>query len=141
MSDKFFLDTNILIYAYDGSDPAKHAIALSLIEAISKSGTPVVSTQVLQEFAAAVRRKAKPLLSTRKVQEILVEILQAWEVFVGNAVTIISALEIEERFKVFFWDALILSAAHSSSATILYTEDLNHGQTYGSVQVVNPFKA
>jgi|SRR5579863_66760 len=141
MSDKYFLDTNILIYAYDHSDPAKHAKALSLIEAISQSGTPVVSTQVFQEFAASVRKKAKPLLSTRQIQQILVEILQAWEVFVGNAVTIIAALEIEERFRISFWDALILSAAHSSAATILYTEDLNHGQTYGHVQVVNPFKA
>jgi transposase len=88
-----------------------------------------------------VRKKAKPLLSTRQVQEILVEILQAWEVFVGNAVTIISALQIEERFRISFWDALILSAAHSSSATILYTEDLNHGQRYGNVRVTNPFKS
>ena len=115
MSDKVFLDTNILVYAYDDSDPSKHAKALSLIEALSQSGTPVVSTQVLQEFAASVRRKAKPLLSTRQIQEILVEILQAWEVFVGNGVTIISALEIEERFRVSFWNALILSAAKSSS--------------------------
>jgi predicted nucleic acid-binding protein len=63
-----------------------------------------------------------------------------WNVFVNTAQSILQALEIAERYQISFWDALIVQAAEGFAAEILYTEDLSHGQTYGGVRVVNPFK-
>lgn len=59
---------------------------------------------------------------------------------VNSEHSIVEAIRIEERFGLSFWDALILQAAQSSGAGTLYTEDLNHGQRYGSVEAINPFR-
>jgi predicted nucleic acid-binding protein len=140
MSDKFFLDTNLLVYAYDRSAGAKHGAALDLVRNISDSGAPVISTQVLQELAVCLRRKVARPLDSREIRKIVTE-LQEWEVFVNNGDSVLRALEIEEQYQISFWDSLIINAAHSAGAEILYTEDLNHGQILGGVRVVNPFKS
>jgi predicted nucleic acid-binding protein len=140
MSDKFFVDTNLLVYAYDHAAGAKHGAALELVRRISDSGAPVISTQVLQELVVCLRRKVVRPLDSKEIRKIVSE-LQAWEVFVNNSDSVLRALEIEEQYQVSFWDALIINAAHSSGAEILYTEDLKHEQIYGGVRVVNPFKS
>jgi len=71
----------------------------------------------------------------------IVTVLQEWEVFVNNGESVLRALEIEQQYQISFWDGLIINAAHSSGAEILYTEDLNDGQVFGGVWVVNPFKS
>jgi predicted nucleic acid-binding protein len=140
MSDRFFVDTNLLVYAYDQATGGKHNLVVKLFRDLLAAGTGVLSTQVLQELAVSLRRKVAAPLSSSEVRKILSELQQDWEIFVNAPETILDALEIEERFRISFWDALILSAAQTSSATILYSEDLNHGQRYGDVRVVNPFK-
>jgi len=140
MSDKCFLYTNLLVYAYDRSAGAKHGAALDLVRNISDSGAPVISTQVLQELAVCLRRKVARPLDSKEICKIVTE-LHEWEVFVNNGESVLRALEIEEQYQVSFWDGLIINAAHSSGAEILYTEDLNHGQTLGGVRVVNPFRS
>ena len=140
MSDKFFVDSNLLVYAYDRSAGAKHGAALDLVRNISDSGAPVISTQVLQELAVCLRRKVARPLDSKEIRKIVTE-LQEWEVFVNNGDSVLRALEIQEQYQVSFWDGLIVNAAHSSGAEILYTEDLSHGQILGGVRVVNPFKS
>lgn len=139
MSDRLFLDTNLLVYAYDVSAGPRHQQAISLIAELSQHGTIVVSTQVLIELTACLRRKIPKPLPTDEIQKVLVEIMNAWLIFVNRPESVLAALELETQFQLSFWDALILHAAQASSASILYTEDLNHGQIYGSVRVVNPF--
>jgi predicted nucleic acid-binding protein len=137
MSEKYFVDTNILIYAHDRRAGLKHDRARELVESLWMSGKGVVSTQVLQELCVNLRKKlARPL----PVEEIrrLVDDYRSWEVVVNSAQAVIEALDIEHRYKTSFWDALILHAAEQAGAAVLYSEDLAAGQTYGAVRVVNP---
>jgi predicted nucleic acid-binding protein len=138
MSDKCFVDTNVLVYAHDSSAGWKRDTAHALMAQLWGSGSGVLSTQVLQELCVALRRKAALPLSaddTRKV----VETFLSWEIVVNTPVSVFRALYLESRYQISFWDALILQAAEGSGATILYSEDLASGQKYGSVRVVNPF--
>jgi predicted nucleic acid-binding protein len=140
MSDRFFVDTNILMYAHDSSAGEKHERAKALVEVLWRDRTGVVSTQVLQELTVNLRRKARRPLDARATREIVADYL-TWQVVVNGGESILDALELSERYQISFWDALVLHAAHTSGAEVLYSEDLSHGQTYGSVRVVNPLQA
>jgi predicted nucleic acid-binding protein len=140
MSDKYFVDTNVLVYAHDRSAGAKHESARALIEELWNSGSGVLSTQVLQEFCVNLRRKAGRPLSADEVRR-LIQDYASWEIVVNTTESIFQALDVEVRHRISFWDALILQAAETSGATLLYSEDLAGGQKYGFVRVVNPFTA
>jgi predicted nucleic acid-binding protein len=137
MNDKCFVDTNILMYAHDRAAGVKHQRARSLIEKLWNSGRGVLSTQVLQELCINVRRKSSHPLSVEETRR-LIQDYSNWTIVINTAESVIDALDIESRYNISFWDALIVQAAGSSGATVLYSEDLAHGQSYGSVRVVNP---
>ena len=137
MSDKFFVDTNILVYAHDRGAGVKHERARSLIESLWNSGGGVLSTQVLQELCVSLRRKTAHPLSIEQLRRLLQDYM-SWDVVINTAESILEALVIEHRYNISFWDALIIQAAGSSGATIVYSEDLADGQTYGPLRVVNP---
>jgi predicted nucleic acid-binding protein len=137
MSDKCFVDTNILVYAHDRSTGDKHLRARTLIDQLWDSGLGVLSTQVLQEFCYNIRRKAANPLPVEEVR-LLLRDYATWEVVTNTASSILGALDLEMRYKTSFWDALILNAAEVAGASILYSEDLAKGQRYRSVRVVNP---
>ena len=137
MNADVFLDTNVLVYAAVGTgrDEAKRQRALELIET-EDFGT---SAQVLQEFFVTVVRKAsRPLTATQALEWI--------EQFVGfpcqpvDQQLVRIAVELPERFAISCWDGAILAAADSLGAGTVYSEDLNHGQQYGRVRVMNPFR-
>lgn len=137
MSDKFFVDTNILIYAHDTTAGLKHERARALVEDLWNSGKGVLSTQVLQELCINLRRKVSPPLPLEAVR-LLVRDYLAWEVVTNSPASVLQALDIEERYQTSFWDALIIQAAESSGSAVLYSEDLSPGQRYGETHVVNP---
>jgi predicted nucleic acid-binding protein len=139
MSDKYFVDTNILMYAHDTSAGAKHERAKEVVEALWRDRTGVVSTQVLQELSVNLRRKARRPLDVKATREILADYL-TWQVIVNGGESILEALDLEIRFQLSFWDALIVQAAQASGAEILYSEDLSDRQTYGSVRAINPLR-
>jgi predicted nucleic acid-binding protein len=136
MSAKCFVDTNILFYAQDKSAGLKHERAAKIVADLWQSATGVLSTQVLQEFCVAVRRVDR----NRAIEDLRqwVERYSEWETIVNTSESIRDALNLESRYQVSFWDALIIRAAQVGRADILYTEDLNDGQVFGSVRVVNP---
>jgi predicted nucleic acid-binding protein len=136
MSAKCFVDTNILFYAQDKSAGLKHERAAKIVADLWQSATGVLSTQVLQEFCVAVRRVDR----NRAIEDLRqwVERYSEWETIVNTSESIRDALNLESRYQVSFWDALIIRAAQVSRADVLYTEDLNDGQVFGSVRVVNP---
>ncbi len=140
MSDKYFVDTNILMYAHDTAAGEKHDRANALVQELWRTRSGVISTQVLQELCVNLRRKAGRPLDLRTTREIVTDYL-AWEVVVNGGESILEALEIENRYGVTFWDALVIHAAESSGASVLYSEDLSDGQTYGSVRILNPLVA
>jgi predicted nucleic acid-binding protein len=132
---KVFFDTNVLLYMYSKADPDKQARAQELF----RSSAPgiLVSTQVVQEFYVAGSRKLG--LPLRKVQEATAALLDLPLVTIGPP-EILAAMSLAVRYRISFWDALVVAAAESGGAHTLYTEDLNHGQRYGAVQVSNPFR-
>jgi predicted nucleic acid-binding protein len=137
MSDKCFVDTNILVYAHDRLAGVKYQRAQMLLEQLWDSGQGVLSTQVLQELCINLRRKISHPLPVDEVRR-LIRDYATWEVVTNTSESVLQALDIELRYKTSFWDALILQAAESSGASILYSEDLATGQRYRAVQVVNP---
>ena len=136
---KYFVDTNILIYAHDRHAGPKHESARKLIEHLWTTGQGALSTQVLQELCVNLRRRVKHPLPSDEIAALIEDYL-SWEIVINKPQSIIAALAIEARYKVSYWDALILHAAESCGATVLYSEDLSHGQLYGGVEVVNPLR-
>jgi predicted nucleic acid-binding protein len=137
MSDKRFVDTNILVYAHDRSAGVRHKRAQNLIEQLWNSGQGVLSAQVLQELCVNLRHKIQPALVADEVRRLIEDYL-SWEIVVHTADSVIEALEMEQRHKISFWDALIVQSALTSGAAVLYSEDLAAGQRYGPIRVINP---
>jgi predicted nucleic acid-binding protein len=138
MSDKYFVDTNILMYAHDPSAGEKHERARELVEEMWRDRTGVVSTQVLQELSVNLRKKVRRPLDAKATRDIVADYL-TWQVIVNGGESILEAIDLELRYQISFWDALVVHAAQMSSAEVLYSEDLSDGQRYGSVRVINPF--
>jgi predicted nucleic acid-binding protein len=135
-----FCDTNILVYAYDCSAGTKHLAARSLVSRLWQSTDGVVSIQVLQELYVNLVRQPRPAVPTGDARSI-VRNLGRWRLFVPKAHDVLTAIDGSIRWQVSFWDAMVLIAAASSSANVLWTEDLNDGQRYDDVLVRNPFLA
>ena len=132
-----FLDTNVLVYAVDGSHAAreKRLRALELFD----SQDFALSTQVLQEFYVTVTRKIAVPLSPEKALE-WIEQLTVFPCVAVEASLVKIAIENSVRHQISYWDAAIITAADLAGARTLFSEDLNHEQYYGSVQVINPFR-
>jgi len=133
-----FVDTNILVYAYDRTAGSKFERARELKERLWNSGEGIVSTQVLEEFYVTVTAKIPNPLKLQDARQIVSD-LGTWTVAVLEIRDILSASELAERHRLSFWDGLILAAAHKEEATTVWSEDLSHGQKYGDIRVYNPF--
>ena len=133
-----FLDTNVLIYAVSSSraEATKKEKALQLIQHADFG----LSAQVLQEFYVNVTRKiARPLVPDEAVA--LLEQFKSFPVVWTDYPLIVSGIELALQFGISYWDGEIIAAAERLGAATLYTEDLSHGQRYGSVQAINPFRS
>ena len=131
-----FFDTNVLLYMYNQANGARQARAQALFREHASKGSVRLSTQVVQEFYAVGSRK---LDLPRPVLGEAVALLLELPIVTITPVHITTAIEIEQRHQISFWDALIVTAALSCGAEVLYTEDLNDGQRYGAVMARNPF--
>lgn len=138
MSDKCFVDTNILVYAQDLAAGQKCSRAQAVTSELWEFQKGVISTQVLQELYVALRRKLKSPMSALDAAEVLQDYSE-WEVVINNRASVFRAIDIESRYKISFWDALILQAAERAGARTVYSEDLSHGSKYAGIVVVNPF--
>jgi predicted nucleic acid-binding protein len=137
MTDLVFVDSNILVYAHDRTAGAKRERAIEVIEELWVTGRGRLSTQVLQELYVNVTRKLESPLTHLKAREVIKDLGQ-WVREPTTSTTVIRAIDLAELAKLNFWDGLILAAAEQSNATILYSEDLNHGQVIAGIKVVNP---
>jgi len=136
MSVECFLDTNVLVYAISAAaeDAVKRERALALI-ASSNFG---LSAQVLQELYVTLTRKIRLPLDPAKAFEIVAE-YRAFPLVAVDFALWARAVEISLRHQISYWDGAIIAAAENLDATILYSEDLSSGQSFGTVRVVNPF--
>ena len=135
----YFIDTNILVYAFDRSAGQKHAIAAQLVRDCWEAETGCLNIQVLQEFIVNVTRKITAPLALKTTQEIVADLAQ-WRVHAPQVNDLLQALEYQERYQLSFWDAMVVQSAARLGCKRLLSEDLNHGQIYGELQVINPFK-
>jgi predicted nucleic acid-binding protein len=136
MSDRYFLDTNILVYALDSGSPEKQKKCREIIAQLADSGDGIVSTQVVQEFYVAATRKlgVDPLVAKGVLKTFAVfEIVQVSTLLIQEAIdcSILNQLS--------FWDSLILAAAASAGCSVVMSEDLNAKQTILGVKIQNPF--
>ena len=133
-----FVDTNVLVYAHDASARTKREIAAALVARLWESGDGCVSIQVLQELFVIVTRKIPQPLSTPAARN-AVEDFARWSVHQPRADDVLSAIRLHERYRISFWDAMIVESAAQLGCDVVYSEDLNAGQRYDGVLVVDPF--
>jgi predicted nucleic acid-binding protein len=138
MRNECFLDTNVLIYA--ASTKIDDAHKYEIAEEIVRTADFCLSGQVLAEFVVNLRKRIQVPPSLEEIGR-WVDLLSEYPVTPVDADLIRAGLMLSERYKIGYWDAAIIAAADRLEAPILYSEDLSHGQKYGSVTVINPFKA
>ena len=136
MTERSFVDTNILVYAHNKSAGAKQIMAADLLDQGIQTGRLVLSTQVFQEFFASAVKKLgiDPAVARRTI-----ELYGTLQVVTIDLPDILAAIDLQRLHHYSFWDALIIRAAQSARCSILYTEDLQHGQIIDGLKVVNPF--
>lgn len=138
MTERVFLDTNILIYADDLDAGRKGVVAREILGDALTQGNGVLSTQVLQEFFVVATSKlgVAPELARRKV-----ELLSTLDTVRIDVDAILEAIDLHRLHSISFWDALIVRCAITAGCSRLMSEDLQHGRAFGSVKVENPFLA
>lgn len=133
-----FVDTNVLLYAEDTAHKAKHQTARDWLRALWLRRTGRLSMQVLNEFYVNATRKLKPPMPLGDARA-EVRRYQRWQPWLNDHATVESAWAAESRFRLSYWDALMVAAAQQQACTILLTEDLQHDQRLDGLRVVNPF--
>lgn len=134
-----FVDTNVLVYAYDTTTMPKHDRARSLLERLWESRNGCLSVQVMQEFFWIATRKIPSPLPPKTALGILRD-YSAWPVFAPSSADVIAAGELAASATLSYWDAMIVHAAASLGASRLWTEDLQHGLVLGSLHIESPFQ-
>ena len=140
MTGPVFVDTNVFVYQADTSDSEKQARADDWCAILWRSRSGRVSVQVLAELYSTLTRKLKTEIHPSEAREIVGDIA-AWRPIPVDLSVIRRAWSLEPRYALSWWDSLIVAAAQVSQCTVLLTEDLQHGQVFDSVRVVNPFVA
>lgn len=139
MSGKIFVDTNILLYARDRSEPKKQPIAANCLESLWRAKNGCVSVQVLNEFYVNATQKLTPGLTREEAWEDI-EALAAWDPIPMDLRLITRGFALQSRYKLSYWDALIVAAAETGNCEEILSEDLSSQQTYAGIRVRNPFK-
>ena len=139
MSARYFLDTNVLAYTFDNREPRKAQVADRLVAEGIQQRTGIISYQVMQEFLNVAFSRFNPPLASNDAQQYLSSVLRRLLAVQSSVALCSEALQIRDRYQLSWYDCLIVAAALEARCEILYTEDLQHGQRFGELRVVNPF--
>ncbi|MFO7524734.1 MAG: PIN domain-containing protein [Ignavibacteriaceae bacterium] len=140
MIDKVFIDTNILVYLFDKSEKEKQTRVKKLISELLPQTRMFVSVQVINEFINVTGKKIATPISPAQQKEIIEFINDIFIITSLNVGTTLSALEISQKYKISFWDSLIISSALENKCNVLYSEDMqNEFSIYNKIKIVNPF--
>ncbi|MHB8855282.1 MAG: PIN domain-containing protein [Bellilinea sp.] len=137
-ADFTFVDTNVLVYAYDRSAGPKHAIAARLVENWWNNENGHLSLQILQEFYVSVTRKIAHPMDTKAARQIVSDLAQ-WKIHTPTVDDLLQAIDIQETHQISYWDAMVVQSAVRLGCTTLVSEDLTHGQIVAGVEIINPF--
>lgn len=133
---KIFIDTNIWVYSLDSKDQEKRNHARQILRKIVDAHQPVLSTQVIQEFyVVATAKLGADLLGVKNI----IHNFHNMEIVNIDLELVEEASDISILSKLSFWDSLIIAAAEKAKCEYIFSEDLNSGQTYRGVKVLNPF--
>lgn len=139
MSARFFLDTNIFVYTFDTKAPAKAKRAARLIRQAADTGEGVVSYQVVQEFFnVAFRRFSRPM-NVAEAEQYLVTVFRPLLAVHSSPTLYVEALRVSGKYRLSWYDSLIVAAALQAQCGMLYSEDLQHGQELEGLRIENPF--
>lgn len=136
--EKYFIDTNVLVYAHDTRDASRQSKAQGVIFDGLRLGTAVISTQVLSEFFVTITQKIEKPLSAEKAKKEII-LLANLEIIEVDLPMITRAIDIKIKWRLNYWDSLILSAAERGRCSKLYSEDFSDGRNYDSVTICNIF--
>ncbi len=140
MNETCFLDTNILVYLFDTSEPAKRQKAKGLFSDLRHKGLGYISTQVINEFVVIVSQKITHPIPFDRVKDKVVFLQNGLHISPLSLDTSLRAIDLKQRYKYSFWDALILASALENQCSLLYSEDMQHGQVIeGTLTIRNPF--
>lgn len=140
MSGRFFLDTNLLIYAIDAADPGKQAVAQKWIAAAHESGQGLISYQVVQEWFNVVLRKAAAPLGADEAASIYHQLIEPLWRIQSSRELLEGALDLHRSGSISWWDSLIVSAAIQGGCDRVISEDLQHGRKIRGVKILDPFR-
>jgi predicted nucleic acid-binding protein len=135
------VDTNLLVYAYDLSEPAKRRRALDILDELARTGSGVVSSQVLAEFFVTVTRKLAQPLTVAAAYQRLERYLQSWTVVEVTGLVVLEAARGVRDYQFSFWDAQIWAIARLNQLPAVLSEDFSAGAVIEGVSFVNPFEA
>ena len=136
MTDRSFIDTNVLVYAEASDAPDKQQAAVALLKQLYETGTGVLSTQVLQEYCNVAIKKLKLPVAHIRAQ---LDMYEQFEVVQITPAIIRAGLDLNQTRSVGFYDALIIASAQTAGCNVLFSEDLNTGEVVAGVQLLNPF--
>lgn len=139
MSDNVFVDTNVLLYSRDSSEPEKQPLASTRLDELWEDRTGRLSVQVLNEYFVNATRKLDPGLSPEEAWEDI-EALSAWEPLKLDMAILSRAFAVQQRYRLSWWDSLIVAAAEASGCSRILSEDLSDGASYFGIVVENPFR-
>jgi predicted nucleic acid-binding protein len=139
MSDSIFVDTNVLVYAYDRSEPYKQGRALEVLDRLALTGTGVISAQVLSEFFVAVTRKIAAPLSVDEAYDRLRNYLQAWALLDLTGMVVLEAARGVRDHQFHFWDAQIWAVARLNQIALVFSEDFSPSAVIEGVRFASPF--
>ena len=137
-TSRHFIDTNILVYAHDKSAGEKHEKSKVLIMDLWSSKKGCLSIQVLQEFYVSIVKKVAAPVPPEEAAAII-EHLGQWKVHSPSVIDVLHATRLQQRYEISFWDAMVVCSAVMMDCSILWSEDMSHGQRYEGVTVRNPF--
>ena len=140
--DRVFIDTNVLVYAFDSSELLKQETSRALINRLSSLGCDIcISAQVVNEFTRIVTEKIRMPLPLKKLDSYYDLFEQIFNVIPLSMESSRQALTVREKYGFSFWDSLIVSTALAANCQSLYSEDLQHGQILeGRLKILNPFR-
>lgn len=138
MTGQVFVDSNVLVYRHDIVNPEKQARAAAWMEYLWRSRQGRLSMQVLQEFYVNVTQKLKPGLDRASARQEIRD-LTAWRPLLISSFTLLAAWELQDQYRLSWWDSLIVATAQAGGCSLLLTEDLQHGQDFAGLRVTSPF--
>ncbi len=139
MSDRFFLDTNIFVYSFDRGAEAKSRRAAQLIKSALDSQKGTISYQVVQEFFNVALKRFEPLLKTEEAEQYFAIVFRPLLGIHSSPALYLEALHVRSRYRLSWYDALIVASAIQAQCGRLLTEDLQHGRQIGNLRIENPF--